>query len=208
MKTKTYKVTLKFSTPILGSQSADPEITSKFAAKRAGLDEPIVGSDECLPDDIDKGTTVFQRVPAGRPHAGEPCFVNYQVLGFLKEAGKVLNGKVEGGVKNLRSKVASYIQVVDRHIPITPPNGKPITELIDYLERPLRAETMQGPRTALARSEMLPEGCSITFGLEVIDSEITLAVLHDLFSYGWMRGLGQWRASGAYGTFSYTIEEE
>jgi hypothetical protein len=228
MRTTTYEVKLKFIAPILGSQPTDKEIASKFIAKKKGLDQLPREDDELLPEALEKGTTVFYRTAAG-----EPAFMNYQVLGFLKEAGRILSDRsmdVPGRrmPKNLRAKVSQLVSVSPRVIPITMPNGQNWEDALEILERPLRAETAQGPRTALAMSEMFPEGCTLTFGLEVIDGKATnpdetpvrgrktakpavaddiidKEVLSEILSYGYMHGLGQWRGSGAYGNFIYEI---
>lgn len=203
MKTETYRLKVIFLTPVLGSQPGDPELASAFIAKKKGLDALPMQDDELLPEALEKGTTTFHRVP-GKPL--QPALMNYQLLGFLKEAGKVLNGRVEGNVKALRSKVEQRIAVSPRVLPLNLPKGEDWGP--EYLERPLRAETMQGPRVTLARSEIIPEGTWFECGLEVIEGEIGEAVLRDLLDYGYMRGLGQWRNSGAYGTFRYELEKE
>lgn len=128
---------------------------------------------------------------------------DFQVKGFLKNAASVLNGKVYGGVRNLRSKVNNLVFVIPRQIPLILPAG----EGIEYLERPLRAETAQGPRVALARSEMLPEGTHFRCGLEVLPGEIGEEVLRDLLDYGYFMGIGQWR-NGGFGTFRYELRRE
>ena len=125
------------------------------------------------------------------------------IKGFLKNAGKVLNGKTERGIRNLRSKVNDLVFVQPRFIKINTPEGS----YIDYLERPLRAETTQGPRVALARSEMLPEGSSVKFNLAVIPGDISEDVLRELFDYGFRMGIGQFR-NGDYGQFIYELEKQ
>lgn len=198
MKTDTYKLKVRFETPVLGSQPTR-DVATEFLAKKAGFATLPEDEIELLPDALERGTTVFHRLADG-----QPCLMNYHLLGFLKEAGKVQNGKVTGGVKALRSKVSSSIFISPRFLPLCiPKDGE-----VDYLERPLRAETAQGPRVALARSEMLPEGTWFVCGLEVLSGEITEEVLRDLLDYGWYRGLGQWRNSGAYGTFRYDLVKE
>src|SRR5690606_17377877 len=105
---------------------------------------------------------------------------------------------------NLRYKVSANVNVSPRIIPLHLPEG----EVLDYLERPLRAEGALGPRVVVARSELAPAGSWLSCGLEVIRSEITQEVLRDLLDYGYNHGLGQWRSSGAYGTFRYELEVE
>ena len=83
-------------------------------------------------------------------------------------------------------------------------------------QRPLRAMTMQGERTALAMSESVPEGSTCEFtvqlmvekgaakkGAEAIDYE---QALREWLDYGSLKGFGQWRNSGK-GRFKYEIIE-
>lgn len=202
MKTIGFKLDVEFLTPILGSQPSNKALASEFIAKRKGLDSLPENQDELLPEAVEKGTTVFYRTD----ESGEHCaLLNYQVLGFLKASAQVQNGRVEGGVKALKSKVENNIFISPRLIPLVmPADGE-----MDYLERPLRAETMQGPRVTLARSEMLPEGTKFSCGVEILDGgQIKEEILRDLLDYGYYRGLGQWHNSGAYGTFRYTLTRQ
>lgn len=200
MRTETYELKVIFMTPVLGSQPSNPEIATEFILKKSGMDARPADEEEYLPDLIEKGTTIFYRLN------DQPAVMNYQLLGFLKEAGKVQNGKAgaatgSSGVKNLRSKVGSQIFISPRIVPLNLPEGGEM----DYLERPLRADTPRGQIVSLARSEMLPEGTWFKVGLEVLSGEISQAVLEDLLDYGFYRGLGQWRNSGAFGTFRYEL---
>jgi len=202
MKTIGFRLEVEFLTPVLGSQPANKALASEFIAKRKGLESLPENEDELLPEAVEKGTTVFYRWPKDE---NIPALLNYQVLGFLKASAQVQNGRVEGGVKALKSKVENNIFVSPRVIPLELPEGGEM----DYLERPLRAETMQGPRVTLARSEMLPEGTRFSCGVEILDGgAINEGVLRDLLDYGYYRGLGQWHNSGSYGTFRYTLTRE
>lgn len=104
------------------------------------------------------------------------------------------------GVKALRSKIENLVFVVPRQIPLIVPEGG----RIDFLERPLRAETALGPRVAIARSEMLPEGTHLSCGLEVYEGQITEEILRDLLTYGEHKGLGQWR-NGGFGAMTFIL---
>lgn len=199
MKTIGFKLEVELLTPMLGSQPANKTLASEFIAKRKGLESLPENEDELLPEAVEKGTTVFYRNPKNEE---QPALLSYQLLGFLKASAQVQNGKVEGQVKALKSKVENNVFVSPRVIPLVMPKGGEI----DYLERPLRAETMQGPRVTLARSEMIPEGTKFTCGIEVLEAgPINEDVLRDLLDYGYYRGLGQWHNSGAYGTFKYKL---
>jgi hypothetical protein len=194
METELYNLRIEFITPVLGTKPQRDVATEYLAGKSenttAGLPDDEM---ETLPELLERGTTAFHKLD------GRPILYDYMPKAFLKETGRIFNGL--RGVKNLRSKVENYVFVKPRRIPLIMPDGA----VIEYLERPLRAETAQGPRTSLARSEMLPEGTYFECQLEVFESQITKELLADLLSYGKYRGLLQWR-SGGYGRFTFTIE--
>ena len=116
IKTTTYDLTITLLTPLLGSQPSH-DIAEEFIAKRNNI---VLPDDESLmlPELVERGTSIFHRLPDG-----SPCLFNYHLLGFLKEAGRVLNGK-SNGVKNLRSKIAMYTTVTPRIIPLMLPAGE------------------------------------------------------------------------------------
>jgi hypothetical protein len=196
VKLQTYGLKVEFMTPVLGSQPTRDVATSYLAAKH-GFEIPE-DEIETLPDALEQGTTVFHR---GRVNGGEgPVLFDYQVKGFLKHAGAVMNTQVEGGVKALRSKVVNLVFVSPRVIPLVVPEGGEL----DVIERPLRAQTAQGERVALARSETLPEGTAFRCGITVFPGAITEEVLRELLDYGLYQGIGQWRGGG-WGRFRYEL---
>lgn len=71
--------------------------------------------------------------------------------------------------------------------------------ILPTLERPLRAQTAQGERVTVVRSDICPAGTSVEFRLSVLDG-INIEMLQEWFSLGVFSGLGQWR-SGGHGTF-------
>lgn len=134
-----------------------------------------------------------------------PMLLNYQILGHLKELGNI--GKDSVGVKNLRNKIEKYCYVGPRKIYFD-------QDVIGECVRPLRAETLQGPRIALAASDVIPAGTRLTFTVDILqhppakgqkEPEVTADVLHQLMEeIGCKRGIGQWR-SGGWGV--YEIKE-
>jgi hypothetical protein len=193
MKIERYKLTMKFITGPLGTQpqkDVATEYLGNKVAEQNGLPDDELAT---LPEELEKGTTAFHKLD------GQPIYYDYQIKGFLKDAGKVFNGL--RSVKNLRSKIDNTVFVAPRQIALHLPEGGAIT----MCERPLRAETAQGPRTALARSEELPAGTWLECHLEVYDGPISGDLLRDLLSYGERKGMGQWR-NGGRGRFEYTLE--
>ena len=107
-----------------------------------------------------------------------------------------------------KSRIDGLIFVLPRFIAIALPAGG----VIGVCERPLRADTMQGPRVSLCRSESVPVGstleCEITSLAEKLgkgdDAVQVEELLKEWLDYGQLRGLGQWRNSGK-GRFAWDI---
>jgi len=197
MKETTYQLTITFQEPILGSQPT-VDIAQEFLAKKAGLE--FLPEDEMsgLPEALERGTTVFHR-----DEKGNPVLFDYMLKGFLKASAQVHNGQVDGGVKALKSKVNNQVFVTPRMLKLHMPEG----EEISYNSRPLRAETPQGPRVAIARSEQIPAGTALQCGITVLGNVVTEKILRELLDYGYWQGLGQWR-NGGWGRFTYKLVKE
>lgn len=110
-------------------------------------------------------------------------------------------------------QIKAHLKLIDgmlfvypREIPIQIPNATPDFKL-ETLTRPLRAQTAQGERVALAHSEMTPPGSWIEFALKVRGNVLPKKVLEEWLEYGQDRGLGQWR-NASYGSFkSFSLVE-
>lgn len=178
-------VKIKLVTEMLGTVPKDKEVYSTFIATKnpKGIDNEEVQSIEEIEE---KGWTGFHSDENG-------IFVyDYFIKGFLKNAGNVLKDELK--IKNLRAKIGDYVFVFPRKIYI----GKSVN---GSLERPLRAQTMQGPRVTLARSDYINAGTEIEFAIRLLQhKEITWDVIHELLKYGELQGLGQFR-NGGYGRF-------
>ena len=72
---------------------------------------------------------------------------------------------------------------------------------VGLIQRPLRAQTAQGERVALAMSETVPAGATMEFEVKVLDRKLLPAV-REWLDYGELRGLGQWRNAG-HGAFTW-----
>lgn len=197
MDTKNYRLKVTFITGPLGTQPQKDVATEYITSKAVDPETGELPADELatLPEALEKGTTAFHRLN------GAPIYYDYMVKGFIKEAGQVFNGL--RGVKNLRSKLDNLVFVTPRQIMLNTPAGSEMT----YCERPLRAQTAQGPRTSLARSEELPAGTWFECRLEVFDGPISEPLLRDLLSYGEKKGFGQWR-NGGRGRFTFELVAE
>lgn len=223
----TYKITCTFTEPMLGTAPTDEDIYKNFiVAKRLreakkiksedapALEATIAAKQEeevsLLPkpqDDEDHGITVFRHDGTGL------ILMDYMVRGFLKEAARSVSG-----IWGVESKIDRFVFVgrfvdgefrADRRIPITR-DGKQLTQAEDKLERPLRAQTMRGPRVTLACSEVVNPGAQISFHLIVLPLGETKEKLTEeeisswITMFGQLNGFGQWR-SGSYGRFRATM---
>ena len=205
---KRMHIRLTFIEPVLGTASNNTELYSEFIASKAPdamkRDEEVaaLGADAVE----EKGTTVFSRDDDGRP-----ILWNYQIKGFMKEACGMLQRMKGEKCSKESCKLKAYKKIIDgciepyaedesRKIPLMLPEDGRVT----ILQRPLRAQTAQGERVALASSEKLPEGTTATFWIET-PNDYAPAVMEWLV-YGKKHGLSQWRNAG-FGRFIYEMLE-
>ena len=197
---KNLKVKVTFTEEILGTASNDKEIHKEFIASKApdapSLEEEVaaVGAESIF----EKGMTVFPKNAEGKPIAWD-----YQLKGYFKDACGMLR-KVD---KSECSKITSYKKQIDGLIFVSP-RKIPIEFDGDMgiCQRPLRAQTAQGERVALASSESIPAGATMTFDIMLMVPGHEKAI-REMLDYGKLRGFGQWRNSGK-GRFDYEILEE
>jgi hypothetical protein len=198
MDKRAYK--LELLTEMLGTVPKDPDVYKTYIeSKKPGNGD---GEAEYLTVDKieEKGWTGFHRDENG-------LFIyDYMIRGFLKAAGEVMaNGimvdKEKKGItvseklKAVKSKIDKYVFVFPRRIPLG------VKEPEGYIERPLRAMTMQGPRVTLARSDYVKAGTILDIEIALLpQKEISWATIEQFLSYGELCGLGQFR-NGSYGRF-------
>lgn len=196
---KEIKVKLTFLEEVLGTASADKEIHDKFIAANAP-DAPsrkeeieALGVEEI----IEKSMTVFPRNADGKP-----IFWDYQIKGFFKDACGMLRkvpNSASSKIKAYKKEIDGLIFVKEREIPII------FDGEIGSCQRPLRAQTAQGERVALANSETVPAGSTIEFTIQLMCDTHEKAV-REWLDYGVFRGIGQWRNSGK-GKFEWSEVE-
>lgn len=185
---KEMKVRITFTEEVLGTANSDKDIHEEFIASKApdapSREEEVaaLGVEEV----VAKGKTIFPR-----DEDGNPFLWDYQIKGFFKSAASA--GSYIGG----NSKLASYKKKIDllvfvneRKIPLMIPDGMEIGDC----QRPLRAQTMQGERVALANSETCPIGTTAEFTIRVLDDSMMKYVIQWL-DYGAYNGIGAWRNS-------------
>lgn len=192
MKTKHYKAT--FTEGLLATKPNDEKVHETYiAAKR----EEGIAADELDAeartlaeiDRLEKGCTVFHRTADGTPMVWD-----YQIKGFLKDAIKALRRDPDSAcakLKNYKGVIDGSVFVKPRQIPLVLPDG----ETLGTCQRPLRAQTMQGERVALAQSEEAPAGTVITFEVLTLAPGLDKA-LDECWEYAQLRFMGAWRNSG------------
>lgn len=196
---KILKIKVTTIEEMLGTASANPEIHREFIASNApnapSMKEEIaaIGPEEVF----EKGMTVFPRVD------NKPIVWDYQWKGFLKDACGMLR-KITGSecskIKAYKKEIDGLIFIEPRAIPII------FCGEIGICQRPLRAQTAQGERIALASSESIQAGAQMEFVVKCLCDSHSKAV-KEMMDYGALRGFGQWRNSGK-GRFIYEIIEE
>jgi hypothetical protein len=197
---KHIKIEAIFTEECLGTNSNNPEVHEEYIAslgpdaKSKAEEVAAVGIEES----VEKGMTVFPRNADGHP-----VMWNYMVKGFLKAACSALV-RVPGTLaienKTAWNKVLTdLVFIKPRQIVFTLPEGGKIGNL----QRPLRGQTAQGERIALANSETIPAGTMFEFTVLLLDDRLEKRII-ELLEYGALKGLGQWRNSGK-GTFNFKV---
>ncbi len=190
-----------FTEDLLGTAPLNPNIYSDYILN-SGISPTVPVTDtldelETVPNG-DKGKTGFHRL-----EDGTPCIYDYVLKGFFKDACAMQARVGESQSKQLKA----YKKVIDGLVFVWPRRISICNAgEIGVLERPLRAMTAQGERVALAHSERINAGASITFEVEVLDDKtVPESLLREWLNYGKYRGLGQWR-NGSYGRMTYTMK--
>lgn len=195
---KTMKVRITFIEELLGSASSNPDIHKDFIASKAP-DAPSVEEEVAavgVEEYVENAMTVFPRNADG-----QPIIWDYQIRGFFKAAcgfmRKVKDSK-SSGLKAFKKEIDGLVHVKPRMIPIQ------FDGEITSCQRPLRAETAQGARVALANSESIPAGATAEFEIIMLN-DADEKLVREWLDFGQWNGLGQWRNSGKG---SFTWEEQ
>lgn len=190
------RIRLTFTEELLGTAPSDPEIHAEFIASKGPDAQTLAEEVAAIGTDaaVEKSKTVFPRDASGRPSIWD-----YQIKGLFKDACGMLTRAI--GTRS--SALTAYKKIIDglvfvhpRQIPLILPAGGSVGNC----QRPLRAQTAQGERVALAHSETVPAGTAIEFevsAMKLAKSKADLdACVEEWLNYGALRGLGQWRNSG------------
>lgn len=215
-----YHIRMTFTEEALGTCSNNPELHDEYIASKAP--DAMTREQEVaaigVGDMVEKGMTVFPR-----NSDGVPIFWGYQIRGFAKEAMRNVKkhwpdsecAKIKANRQTVDNAIFVYYKAIpyvennksgkssrktngvyyDMAIPVKMNGG-----VVGDCQRPLRAETAQGPRVAIAHSESLPAGSQIEFYIEFAPTlgkgVDTKEVLREIMDYAQLKGIGQWRNSG------------
>ena len=197
-------VRLTFIADVLGTTSPDEDIYRSFIASKApdatSIEEEVaaLGAD----DVFEKGTTIFPK-----DEDGKPFMWDYQVRGFFKAACSSLQRCGSAQMAKNTGKLKAFRKILDQCITVAPRKIKfNLSGEMGLCQRPLRAETAQGPRVAISSSETVPAGSTVEFTVRLLNEDWVLALMEWL-NYGQYNGMLQWRNSGA-GAFVYEILDD
>lgn len=200
------KIRITFQEEILGTKPSSKDLFGEWVGKLAPdeekHEEEMTNAEkreeelEAYKTKQETGTTVFHKVD------GKLGIYDYQLKGFFKDACGAMN-RFDKEFRNGLEKLSAYKTKIDGCIFVFPrfatfviPEGGPI----GFCQRPLLADTPQGRRVTLVRSEAVPPGSTLDFEIKIFSKEL-IPYVKMWLEYGVLRGLGQWRNSGK-GRFS------
>lgn len=143
----------------------------------------------------------------------KPCISDHMIYGFMKAAADAISktlpkkkGTLFHSAVYTQGIINQHVRCADRYISFDRDTKKTDSGNTYFEQRSLRAQTAQGPRISLAKSEVMEAGAKLSFTLKImkgskIDDE---KALNRLFSYGELSGLGQWRNAG-WGQFRHKL---
>lgn len=168
--------------------------------KFSDLKETITELDE-------KGITCFFRNPYENTNPSV-CIGSHMIMGFLKAGSEAITRTRPKKNATILQSASFTTSIINQHVSVRPEFINASNDVlrnedgsIKHLQRSLRAQTAQGPRISLAKSEVLPPETIFSFAIEVLeDSPLKQEHIEEILSYGRMKGLGQWR-NADYGQF-------
>ena len=191
-------ITIELIDEMLGTNPGNKEIHERFINSKAPDAESREQELKHLPaeDMVKNEMTVFYR-----DDDGDPAMACYHLYGFFKSACGFLRkakGSKSSGLKAYKKAIDGLIKVYPkaddirgRYLKLILPDGAEIGNC----QRPLRAQTMQGERVALANSETVPAGTKFNCTICCWDDSLW-PIIEEWLDYGKFNGLGQWRSSG------------
>lgn len=186
---KILKVRITFTEELLGTSPANEDIYRDFIASQAPDAATIEDEVAAIGVDgvVENGMTIFPR-----DEDGTPFLYDYQIKGFFKDSCgglRKVKGAKSSGIKAYKREIDRLIFPFPRKIRLN------LSGPIGHCQRPLRAQTAQGERVALAISETVPAGTTADFDIQCLSDDHEAAV-REWLDYGVFSGIGQWRNSG------------
>ena len=192
-----YHIAIGFIEPILGSVAKNEEIYKTWIASKQEAK-----GDEGTPEFTEeKSWTGFYKDEILGLYVLDYQIKGYfkhvasvmpETLGLLKRSGESVSGRMA------RGRLDDWLFIQPRRVYLGKMNPD------GYIERPIRAETLRGPRICLGRSDKV-DNCKIEFDVVVLDKcPIDETMMRTWLDYGQMQGMFQWR-SGGYGRFGYHL---
>lgn len=209
---------LELMTPILGTIAKDPSVWEKHQKTK------FTGDDEHAPTAVDQDGNPVDPAELGdlrgwstfytEEGTNHPIMYAYQVRGLFKEAGEAIKPQLRQPGKATKDGTVADVpfagvrSAIDRHLFIEP-RYQVLAEKIDgYLERPLRAQTPQGPRVTVVRSDRIDPPKNWEWQVKILKkSKINVRMLEDILEYAELQGLGQWR-TGGFGQVKGTLKPQ
>ncbi len=198
-KQKKLRVRIEFLEEALGTLPGNENLMRDYVASKSPdtaktMEEEIASLG--LDGVEDKKMTVFPKAADGNP-----IYFDYQLKGFFKDSWRALAkaGKTGYAGGKAASTYSAYIKAIDKLMFIGPRQCHIDTHgmLMDTCERPLRAQTPQGERVSIAKSETIPAGSTVDFVIVFLDqSDKFEDAVRECLDYGVYSGLSQWRNSG------------
>lgn len=185
------KIKLTLLEEMLGTKASNKDVFSDFIASKAPDGDKRKEELDTAEHREEAGTTVFSR------QDGIVGMWDYQFRGFFKDACSAMN-RMDSECRNGLEKLSAYKSKIDGCVFINPrfiPIQLPAGGKVGVCERPLRAETAQGPRVSVCRSETVPAGSTMEIEINILSKEL-MPYVREWLNYGKLRGLGQWRNSG------------
>ena len=193
------KVQLTFIEPLLGTLSGNKEIAEEFINSKHPDGHSEEESEAHPDEELEKSSTIFAR-------DGDKLMLwDYQFKGFFKEAceqminsGTMKKEDLKGPNNSLRLTNYLYKKTIDKQIFVMPRKihlELPEGAKHEFIERPLRGQTMRGERICLARSESVPAGTSLEIEVVCLNVKLELFI-EKWLTFGALFGMGQWRSSG------------
>jgi hypothetical protein len=188
------KIRITLLEEMLGTKPSDSKVFETYIASKHPSGVPQKDELESAAKCEERGSSIFHK------EDGTPYVEDYCIKGFFKEAcGSLRNadGTKSKELKAYKTRIDGLIFTYPRFILAEMPTK---TE-IGVCQRPLRAETMQGPRVTVVSSETLPKGTTFDVEIHYLANSL-LPLITEWLNYGRYRGLGGWRNSGK-GRFSW-----